>query len=141
MTERERHEGGKRPFAEWRQAPIWERIVAFVGLLLLLGLLGFMIREAIWGDESLPDIVLAAEKVQQNGNDYVVSFVARNGGGKTAAAVVIGAKLVRDGKVIEEAEAVLDYLPSHSERRGGLVFVNDPRDGTVQVAARGYADP
>lgn len=141
MAGRKRHEDAEQRFAEWRKAPIWERIVAFVGLVILLSVLGFLVYEAIWGEESLPDIVLSADKVQENGDDYVVSFIARNEGGKTAAAVVIRAELVRDGKVMEAAEATLDYLPSHSERRGGLFFVNDPRDGTIRIGALGYADP
>lgn len=121
--------------------PFWERIVAFLGLILVLGSLGFLLYEGVWGDNSPPDVVVELVRIRDSGDDYLVEFKASNEGGKTAADVRITATLTRDGREVEEAEASLDYVPAGSEQRGGLFFRNDPNAGELELRASGYQVP
>lgn len=121
--------------------PFWEHIVAFIGLILVLGSLGFLLYQGIWGDNSPPDVIVELAEVRDSGDDYLVEFKARNEGGTTAAEVRIAATLTRDGHQVEETEASLDYVPAGSERRGGLFFRNDPRAGELELRASGYQIP
>lgn len=45
------------------------------------------------------------------------------------------------GEVVEEGEATVDYVPSSSERRGGLVFTRDPRRHELTLRVKGWAEP
>lgn len=121
--------------------PFWERFVAFIGLILVLGSLGFLLYEGVWGDNSPPDVVVELVRIRDSGDDYLVEFKARNEGGETAAEVRITATLTRDGREIEETEASLDYVPAGSEQRGGLFFENDPNESELELRASGYQIP
>lgn len=122
-------------------APLWERVVAFLGLLLVLGSLGYLFYQGIWGDRSPPDIVIMQEAITGSGKDYLVQFRARNRGGQTAAEVKITGTLSRSGQEIEKSEVTVDYLAAGSEQRGGLFFSNDPRDGQLALGVSGYRLP
>lgn len=41
----------------------------------------------------------------------------------------------------EHGEATLDYVPQHSEREGGLLFLNDPARHERQLRVKGYVEP
>lgn len=124
-----------------KEPPFWERAIAFLGLILVLGSLGFLLYEGLWGDDSPPDVIVEREQILDSGEDYLVKFKARNEGGETAAAVKITGTLTRDGEQIEQAEVTLDYVPASSEVRGGLYFSNDPREGQLELGASGYQLP
>lgn len=121
--------------------PLWERIIAFFGLLFVLSSLGFLLYEGLWGDHSPPDVIVEPKAIIDSGQDYLVRFKARNTGGKTAAEVKITGKLSRDGEQIEQTEATFDYIPAGSEQSGGLYFTNDPRGSTLELSVSGYRVP
>lgn len=121
--------------------PIWERVIAAIGLLLVLGSLGFLIFQGVWGDNSPPDITIRLVRIVDSGDDYLVEFKARNQGGTTAAEVGVSATLRRDGHEVEIGEVTLDYVSAGSERQGGLYFSNDPRLGQLEFKASGYRIP
>jgi uncharacterized protein (TIGR02588 family) len=141
MAERRDEQSG--PGRSKRQAapPVWERVVAFLGLLLVLASLGYLLYQGIWGNRSPPDIVIAQETIASSGKDYLVQFRARNLGGETAAEVKITGTLSRNGQEIEKSEVTIDYVAAGSERRGGLFFSNDPRDGQFALSVSGYRLP
>lgn len=73
---------------------------------------------------------------------YLVQFNAFNEGGSTAEGVVIEGKLRRGpDPAVETSHTTLDYLPSHSELKGGLFFTQDPRQFDLQLRALGYEVP
>lgn len=123
------------------EPPFWERVVAFLGLLLVLGSLGFLFYEGIWGDHSPPDLIVEREQIMDSGADYLVKFRARNVGGETAAKVTITGTLTRNGQPLERTDTTLDYIPAGSEEYGGLYFSNDPRVGKLKLSASGYQLP
>lgn len=121
--------------------PLWERIVAGLGLLTVIGLLGYLLYEAVAGDHSPPNILVDVVEVRDNGEDFLVIFEVRNAGGTTASSVVITGELARFGIVTEAASATLDFVPAESTRHGGLFFRHDPREATLRLTPSGYVVP
>ena len=124
------------------RTPLLEWISAAVGLLITLGMLGFIGWQAWTGaDEVPPMIEVSVRRITAVPGGHVVEVTAKNLSPATAAAVVIEGEL-RDGqRVIATSEATLSYVPGHSERQGGLFFEEDPRAHDLELRALGYARP
>ena len=122
---------GGTPWLEWAAAA--------VGLALILGSIGVIGREALFGKKGPPSISVRAGEVTETATGYVVDIVAENTGGETAAQVVIEGEL--NGGSPEWREATIDYLPAGSERRAGLVFGADPRTNGLKLRARSFVEP
>lgn len=121
--------------------PPLEWIVAALGAVIVAAALTFLIYEGAAGDRSAPDIKVEIKDIAAVRNGYRVRFAAMNQGGEAAANIVIEGELAKGGTSVETSESSIDYLPSHSERSGGLFFNRDPRSFDLQVRARGYEDP
>lgn len=117
-------------------APLLEWIASALGLVLTLGVMAVIARDAFGsGDQLAPDIAVAATGVRRSGAGFLVEFEARNLSPITAAQVTIEGKLPGG----ETSMATIDYVPGRSSRRGGLYFGEDPRG--AQLRALGYQDP
>ncbi|HSK74294.1 MAG TPA: TIGR02588 family protein [Pyrinomonadaceae bacterium] len=124
-----------------KQPSVWEWIVAFIGLILVVGAIGFMLYKAVWVKDSSPDVEVQIESVEQVNNGYLVKFRALNRGGTTAAGLIIEAELKRGAEKIETNQTTIDFLPSNSVRNGGFFFTNDPQQNDLQIRAVGYQQP
>lgn len=121
--------------------PIWEWIVAGVGLVLVAGVIGFLIYEAFSGNRLPPDIKLSVGSVVQTRNGFLVTITAVNHGGITAEGVDIEGELKRGTETIERSQTTIDYLPPRSNKKAGLFFTRDPRQFELQVRPLGYEEP
>jgi len=121
------------------KTPLMELIVAALGAVIVATTLGFMTYEAVAGDHSQPLIRFAIRSITQSGEDYHVHLAAFNEGGKTASDVKVEAVL--SGPNAETAEMTFDFLPPHSERRGGLFFKQKPTPEQLTFRATGYREP
>ncbi|HEX6175878.1 MAG TPA: TIGR02588 family protein [Candidatus Binatia bacterium] len=121
--------------------PIWEWIVAGVGLVLVAGVIGFLIYEAFSGNRLPPDIKLSVGSVVQTRNGFLVTVTAINQGGITAEGVDIEGELKRGTETIERSQTTIDYLPPRSNKKAGLFFTRDPRQFELQVRPLGYEEP
>ena len=121
--------------------PIWEWIVAGIGLLLVAGVIGFLIYEAFSGNRLPPDVKLSVDSVVQTGNGYLVKVTAVNEGGQTAEGVDIEGELRTGTESLERSRTTIDYLPPRSEKRAGLFFARDPRKFELHVRPLGYEEP
>ncbi|HYI64072.1 MAG TPA: hypothetical protein VEW71_04230 [Allosphingosinicella sp.] len=122
--------------------PLLEWAASGIGLLLLLGLLAVIGREALSGEaEQLPAIDVAIRRILPAGSGFVVEIEAVNRSGGTAAAVEIEGTLKSGGSTRESSSATLDYVPGHSRRSGGLFFREDPRRHQIEVRALGFQVP
>ena len=121
--------------------PALEWIAVSIGLVLTLGLVGFVGWQALSSSKQEPPrIVVETGKVHPYSGGWVVEVTARNLSGTTAAGVEIeGTLTLEDGETT--ATATLDYVPGHSTREAGLFLTEDPRTGQLKVQARGYAAP
>ena len=125
-----------RPSSRTDPIPALEWISASLGLIVFLGLLAVLVREALTaGGDDVPLLSARIEAVTPAKDGHVVRFIISNASGQTAAAVQV------EGKLGEEtASATLDYVPGHSEAEGGLLFKADPAAG-VEIAVLGYELP
>ena len=125
---------GKKPFLEW--------LAASVGLVLTLGLLGFIGWNAVQQQqERAPAITVRVIGIEPRGNGWLVRFSARNHAPATAAAVQIEGELRSPGAEPETSTVMLNYLPGGSTLKGGLMFAHDPRHGRLLLRPLGYVEP
>ena len=121
--------------------PIWEWIVAGVGLVLVASVIGFLIYEAFTGKRLPPDVKLSVDSVAEIRNGFLVRITAVNEGGMTAEGVIVEAELRSGTEPVERSRTTIDYLPPRSEKRAGLFFTRDPRQLDLQVRSLGYEEP
>jgi uncharacterized protein (TIGR02588 family) len=121
--------------------PIWEWIVAGVGLVLVAVVIGFLLYEAFSGKRLPPDVKLSVESVLQTRNGYLVKITAVNEGGQTAEGVDIEGELTTGTELLERSRTTIDYLPPRSEKQLGLFFTRDPRKFQLDVRSLGYEEP
>lgn len=113
-----------------------------VGFVLVAAALGVLLYNAIRRDVSPPEVTVRVISIVPMQNGYLVQFYAINHGGSTAEGVIIEGQLRRGpDSAAETSHTTVDYLPSHSEVRGGLFFTQDPRQFDFQVRALGYEAP
>ena len=116
--------------------PLLEWIASAVGLVLTLGVIAVIARDAFNGSADMaPDIEIVARAPEQVGERWLVRFEAHNRSPVTAAQVLIEGALPGG----ETSTATIDYIPGRSTRGGGLVFTQEPRG--VQLRPLGYQDP
>lgn len=119
----------------------WEQAVAALGVVLVLGAIGYMAYHALTVRAEVPEVTVERVSTQAVQGGYVVRFRARNHSAATAASLQIEGELRQGPSVVETSGATLDYVPSFSERRGGLFFRADPDLHEVRLMPKGYTDP
>ena len=124
-----------------KDAPWWMWGIALLGLALVAGSIAFMLYEAVAGDSSPPDITVHVDSILPIRNGYLVKFRAVNEGGSTAEGLTVEGVLRNGTEILETSNTVLEYVPAHSEREGGLFFTSDPRQYQLQLRAKGYENP
>lgn len=116
--------------------PALEWLAAAIGALTIMAIVGVLLAEARQGGGGdVPRLEARLEAVTPVRGGHVARFVVANASGQTAAAVQVEGRLGA-----ETASATLDYVPGHSEARGGLMFKGDPSQG-VDLAVLGYELP
>jgi uncharacterized protein (TIGR02588 family) len=120
-----------------------EWIVGSIGFVLVVGVVTFLLLQ--WHRATVSPVPLSFSfrvlSIDRAGDKHLVKFKVLNQGSTTVAALLVEGSLLRDGKAIESSEANFDYVPSRSEREGGLFFVNDPRAFQLALRAKGYSLP
>src|SRR5688572_28274565 len=124
-----------------KDAPWWMWSIALLGLALVAGSIALMLYEAAAGDSSPPDITVRVDSTLQIRNGYLVKFRAVNYGGSTAEGLTVEGVLRNGTDILETSNTVLEWVPAHSEREGGLFFTSDPRLYQLQLRAKGYENP
>jgi uncharacterized protein (TIGR02588 family) len=127
--------------AKLDDAPLWMWAIGLLGLLLVLGSIGFALYEGAVGDSSPPDVTVQVEEIVTAQNGFLVEFRVVNEGGTTAAGLIVEGELRNGTEVLESSDTTMEYVPSHSERAGGLFFTLDPREYDLQIRATGYESP
>jgi uncharacterized protein (TIGR02588 family) len=122
-------------------APLWMWGIGLLGLVLVLGSIGFALYEAVVGDSSPPDVTVQVMEILPTQNGFLVEFRVINEGGTTAAGLTVEGELRDGAEIVEASDTTVEYVPSHSEREGGLFFTLDPRQYDLQLRAKGYETP
>lgn len=135
MSQAKQQDGSTdRPLIEW--------IAGGVGLVLTLLLLGFVGWQAVHEPEQrAPIIEVEVTAITRAGEGYLVEIAASNLTTQTASGVQVKGVISGAGGRIERSSTTFDYVPGHSEVRGGLFFNSDPAEGGISVRALGYRLP
>ena len=120
---------------------IWEWAVAAVGAAIIASAIGYMAWYGVTHPQTPPALSIRQTSIAPSAEGYLVQVLVRNQGGSTAAAVHIGGELIENGSVVEESEAVLDYVPENSARGASLQFMREPSAFTLQLRVKGMAKP
>ena len=119
----------------------WEWVAAAVSTVLVLAVVGYLLYDAVARPQTPPSVQVRADTVLQADGLWLVRFRATNHGHQTAADLKVEGALMRADSSVETSEAVLDYVPGRSVRRGGLFFRHDPRAYRLELRALGYQEP
>jgi uncharacterized protein (TIGR02588 family) len=126
------------------QTVFWERMVAGIGIGLLLGILGVLVYEAFQPNQP-PVLVITPERTVANAAGYLVQIHAANQGDEPAAEILVEGVLLPsgqpDGEPVETSELTLDFVPAQSQRRGGLFFTHNPAEYQLELRAKSYRVP
>lgn len=105
-------------------------LAVVIGVILLLG-----------PDKDDPAAPVASiERIEQVGDDFHVTVLVRNTGGRTAANVQVNAELVVDGETTE-GDQTIDFLAPGNEADLAFVFADDPSSGDLTVGVGGFLKP
>jgi len=121
--------------------PALEWFFAAVGLILVVGVLGFLIYHAIIDKGTPPNLNVKIDSIVQRENGFLVKFVIENTGDETAADVNVEGELKKGAETIETSGVTVDYVPSHSEKKGGLFFKEKSGGFEIELHAKGYNTP
>lgn len=123
------------------QRPAVEWIAGGIGLLITLGLIGFIGWQALQDPPGTPQIEIRVTSIAPQGDSHLVEITAFNRGNSTVAGLVVEGTLTLPGRPSEKSSTTFDYVPAHSQRRGGLYFRGNPREGDLEIHAKGYQRP
>lgn len=123
------------------ETPLYEWVIAALSALLVAGVVGFLLYDALVLPPGPARITVAADTVIPVQEGYLVRYTARNEGRSTATAVQIEGALREAGREVERAAATIDYLPPQATRTGGFFFERDPRRFELRLQPAGYGDP
>ncbi len=123
------------------EPPVWEWILAAIGLVLVGAVIGTALYKAVIQEQSPPGFVASVESIAIVPNGYMVAFRLRNVGTQTAAGLQLEANLENAGQIVETSTVELAYVPGGSERSGGLFFSKDPNSHSIKIRVLGYENP
>jgi uncharacterized protein (TIGR02588 family) len=123
------------------QTPALEWVLGALGATLLAMCIGFLIRNGAQGADVPGTVTIEATHTSALHDQYLVEFEVRNAGTQTLNALNVTARLLDGEKEIETAQAVIDYVPGRSTRKGGFYFQVDPNQHQLELDVGGYQTP
>lgn len=121
--------------------PRLEWILGILGLALLAAAVCYLTYRGLTRPSAPGAVVVTVIDVQPVGGAHVVKFSVRNEGSENLSHLHLTARLSDGDRQVESARAFIDYLPAHSEQRGGVYLRNDPRRHTLRIDPEGYTEP
>lgn len=145
MSEDDRKNGGSNDDSADEQparAGALEIAATVVSALLILGLLGVLVRDAVQPNLP-PAFEVRTDAFQPSGSLYRVPVHVRNTGDESARSVVVHVELTAADTAVSETDITLDWLPGRSSRDAVAVFARkDVQSATAtRGEVRGYAVP
>lgn len=120
------------PPAEW--------VLAGIGAVFAVLIIGLLAVYAVRNPDTPPELAADAVEVIDRGGPYLVAGELTNTGGASASNVTVEGALVVDGREVEAAEVVVDYVPAGVTEEFFLVFDRDPRRGRVELRPTGFIE-
>jgi uncharacterized protein (TIGR02588 family) len=101
-----------------------------LSLLLLIGVVGLLAYDAIWGDRSPPELVVQAGEPVARGALIEVPVTVENRGGRAAEGILVEVTVRQAGGVEERAELTLPLLARQASEQGVVAV---PNQGAVEA--------
>jgi uncharacterized protein (TIGR02588 family) len=122
--------------------PLLERLLGGLGLLVVLGILGALLRETwVEPEDPLPHLRLSVERVEPDAGGWLMIIAVRNEGRSAAEAATIEAALRVGGAELERHLVQVDEIAPHGEQRVGVRFTRDPASAEILLEAGGFTLP
>ncbi len=118
-----------------------EWIVFGLGLVLVLGTVGFLAWDALQGEDSPPDLSVTLGRPERRGEGWALPVTVHNQGGETAEGARVVVTLELPGGEKEEAEYDVAFVPRGSRREGWVHFLHPPGTGRLTGRVTGYEKP
>jgi len=111
-----------------------EWVVFGLSLLMVFGILGYLIYQAIHYEPGSPDLVIQYQKDPSPHAPYRYHLTIKNNGQETAEEVQVEIVLEKDGEILESALMQIPYAPIASQREGWVNFSKNPADADTLYA-------
>jgi uncharacterized protein (TIGR02588 family) len=121
--------------------PASEWIVSGIGLILVLGSLGFLVYKGIAVEQQPPLFVAQWLETVELEDDYLVKFQVFNRGGESVSSLTVLAEMHSAGGKAIERQVNIDYLPAHSSRQIAMLFPTPPDQSSLLISFGGYQVP
>ncbi|MBC7944877.1 MAG: hypothetical protein H7X91_06385 [Burkholderiales bacterium] len=112
-----------------------------LGLVLVVGSLGYLVQYALTLEGRPPIISAQTGQPRQQAGSYIVPVTVANDGDQTAEHVQIEVQISAVGVALETTMFELDFLPSRSKREAWASFVNDPTGNQLRARVVAYQKP
>jgi len=126
---------------EKQNPPVWEWIIAALGLVLVAGAIGTMFYRAMTEEATPPNLAFTVDSIETVNRGFLVKFSVANTGNQTAVGLTAEGVLKNGERNEETSTATLSYVPANSRRQGGLFFSANPEEYDLQIRALGYEQP
>jgi uncharacterized protein (TIGR02588 family) len=123
-----------------QQTPLLEWIAAGVGAALILAVLSVIVVDIAGRRDAPPDLVVRSNGSERIAKGHLLHIQIVNRGDRPAAQVEVEGRLAHPAGG-ETASVTFEDVPGGSSRSGGLLFKSDPREGAVELSAKGFTDP
>lgn len=134
MNKRASRRPPERPRLEW--------MVGIACAVLVLGVVGFLAFEALFGDHRPPHLTAVIERLEPGSAGTLAIVTVINGGDEAAAKVGVEATVTRAGQPPEQKDIEFDYVAAGATRSGAFVIEGqDIRMENIAVSVHGFAEP
>ncbi len=117
-----------------------EWTVTIISSILVLFIIGFLISQIIWSEDTPPEIEVTLGEVTYLSDYYAIPITAKNLGTKTAQKVRIEIKQPKNINT-EKGFIEFDYLPGKSSVNGWVNFSEKPDAASLIIHVLGYSTP
>ena len=126
---------------EKRKVPAWEWMVALVGLILIVFVVGALIWEGVRGLRNPPLIELRVKKTVPQGSGELVLIEVYNRGDEVASDLKVRGSLRAGTNVLEAREITIDFVPRDSRKVVGLFFTQPTAGHDLKLEPIGFVAP
>lgn len=116
--------------------------VFLVSLVLLSGVVGYLVYDAVTIGSQPPTIQVELGEVIVRGEQYMLPVTVRNVGDRTAEDVIVEIALLSGAEELETAEFTAVFVARQSTANGWAVFTIDPATADeIEARVLGFQQP